>query len=330
MKNIAVFVPHRDQFGNITTQLPMLCALREEYPSAEITLYSKTDNSSLLASCGVADHVVNYSSWSTRALLSHVNSKKFEQVYNVYSGSERIHCVVMLSNAKKKYGFSNSKWVHRFGNYDHHIFTQKGKQYIALNNLELVNQVSQKQYDTTIIEKYGSLTEMKPNNVVVLPGGGAGAFKVWDIENYCEVVSELDKQFNGQGQYAFTFVLGPDEAEKQQVIEKQLAGYDNVYIAQSPNITDLIALASKASLVLSNDCGPCHIFQMLKAPMIMVWGWQEIKNGWRSPYHVLTEWYLAHDASWCVFPAEDKKNINAIVPEQVTDIATTYLAKQSL
>jgi ADP-heptose:LPS heptosyltransferase len=323
LKKIAVFVPHRDQFGNITTQLPLFCALKREYPQAQIIIYSKSDNSQLLVDCDVAQEVRNYASWSTMRLIKDLNKHQFDELYNIYSGSERIHLVSMLSNAKRKYAFSNSKLVHRFGLYDEHLFTQKGHQYIALNNLGLINIVKQRHFDTTIIKDIVEVRNVgRSNKIVLLPGGGAGKFKVWPIHHYCELVRALDCTFPGQ--FEFIFVLGPKESEKKYAILEAVQGL-RFDIVESPTVPELVKLALETKLTVANDCGPCHIFQMLQAPMIMIWGW-ELKNGVsKSPYHVLTEWYQAHSESWCVFPSEQKKTIDSVEVEHVESLACMQL-----
>ncbi len=53
MTKVAVFVPHRAQFGNITTQIPLLCAIKKEIEGVNITVYTKAKSSELLVKVGL-------------------------------------------------------------------------------------------------------------------------------------------------------------------------------------------------------------------------------------------------------------------------------------
>ncbi len=324
MKKVAVFVPNRDQFGNITTQIPMLYAIKKQHPAAHITLYSKSDNSQLLVNAGVADALINYQRWSFFTVLRSLNEANFDTVFNVYSGSERIHCAVLASRIKRKYAFSNSRLLDQSKLYNRHILVDKGTQYIALNNLEVANAVLGTDFDTTIIEELGHGDSDGKTHLTLVPGGGAGEFKVWPIEKYCEAAKQI---FDGAGNIRkISVVLGPQEAQKAVQAEQLLAGYP-YEIVLSPSVIELVDLARVSALTLSNDCGPCHIFQMMKVPMIMIWGWYLEPDLCKSPYHALTSWYQNSDDSWCVFPTESEKKIATVSVERVTSLSLMQLTR---
>ncbi|MGR5340811.1 glycosyltransferase family 9 protein [Vibrio astriarenae] len=325
MKKVAVFVPHRAQFGNITTQIPMLYALKKQHPSVQITVYTKSNNSALLVNAGVADEVVNYKKWGIRKLVSNLNKGKYDTAFNVYSGSERVHFSVLLSNIKNKFAFSNSKLLDKCNLYTKHIFTEKGNQYIAFNNLDVVNAAMNTDFSTVIIRELGTKEVDNKTVLTLVPGGGAGDFKVWPIEKYCTAAKEI---FDNSSKpiSKISVVLGPQEQSKVEQIGQYLAGYPYELI-QSPSIAQLVDLANSSVLTLSNDCGPCHIFQMLKVPMLLIWGWRHEGNLSRSPYHVLTEWYHCYEGSWCVFPTESEKLISTIPVERVASLALMQLSR---
>ncbi|MEF1308636.1 glycosyltransferase family 9 protein [Vibrio mytili] len=326
MTNVAVFVPHRAQFGNITTQIPLLCAIRKEIKDAKITVYTKSSNSELLVTAGLAEKIVNYKGWSIFKIVSSLNAQKFDKVFNIYSGSERVHAALFLAKVKEKYAFSNSKLLDKFGFYSQHVFTQKGKQYVANNNLELGNVVFGTQYDTSIINMLGSKdsAQQTKSRLTIVPAGGAGEFKVWPIEKYCEAAKTIYQ--TSKSIETITVILGPQECDKAAVVEACLK--DCPYeIVQSPSIQTLVDIANSSRITLANDCGPCHIFQMLKVPMVMIWGWNVGSWGATSPYIPLQEWYHCTNHSWCVFPDEENKAIQSISAERVTSLALMELSR---
>ena len=328
MTNVAVFVPHRAQFGNITTQIPLLCAIRKEIKDANITIYTKAKNSQLLVCNGLADNIINYKGWSILKIVSSINSNKFDKVFNIYSGSERVHTALVLAKTKETYAFSNSKLLDKSGLYSKHVFTQKGKQYIAKNNLGLANAVFGTNYDTTIIGMLGSVSgaKTKKSSLTLVPGGGAGPFKVWPIEKYCEAAKDIYLKSDKIDK--ITVILGPQESTKAATVEALLQ--DVPYeIKLSPSISELVDIANESALTLSNDCGPCHIFQMMKVPMVMIWGWDTRTSTPIAPYYALPEWYHCTSHSWCVFPEECSKSIESISAERVSSLSLMELSRDT-
>ncbi|MDV6253311.1 glycosyltransferase family 9 protein [Vibrio sp. EA2] len=326
MTNVAVFVPHRAQFGNITTQIPLLCAIRKEIKDANITIYTKAKSSQLLVCNGLADNVINYKGWNILKIVSSINANRFDKVFNIYSGSERVHAALLLAKTKETYAFSNSKFLNKCGLYSKHVFTKKGKQYIAKNNLGLANAVFGTNYDTTIIGMLGSGIATKKSSLTLVPAGGAGAFKVWPIEKYCEAAKEI--YLKSEKIEKVTVILGPQENSKSAIVDNLLQ--DIPYeIKHSPSISELVDIAHESALTLSNDCGPCHIFQMMKVPMVMIWGWDTRAASPTSPYYVLPDWYHSTNNSWCVFPSECSKSIESISVERVSSLSLMELNRQA-
>ncbi len=327
---IAVFTPHRPQFGNITTQLPLFCALRKEYPEAHIIVFSKSKNSQILVDSGAADELVVYKEFSLFQLIDVLRKGKFSQIYNSYSGSEKVHFSILLSGVKEKYGFSSSKILKRINIYTNHLYFEKGNQYIALNNIDLVNKNFDKNYSTQIIKsllRTSDIENKSGKEITLIPGGGAGDFKRWSLENYCHTAIYIAKKHHLD---RINIIIGPDERDKIDLISEILYGL-NYQIYNTPTISKLIDIAERSDLTLSNDCGPCHIFQMMKVPVIMIFGWKFDSNGklHSSPYGVLREWYYSNDDSWAIFPSEDKKNINSISVDKVSNLALMQLEKDS-
>ncbi len=317
---IAVIAPNRPHFGNIMCQLPLLCGLKESYPNAEITVWSKTTSHTLLLDCKAADKVVFYKDYSALKLILQMRKEQYDQIYNIYSGSEKMHFVTALSNAKKKVGFSDHRWTSIF--YDHHITQAKSDRYIAFNYLALLNDIENTQLKPNIIRQLQdrSIIEKSGKTVTIIPGGGAGDYKRWDIKNYCAVVTELLKKHEIK---SVQFILGPGERSFVETIESYFPS-DLIELYDTPSIPKLIQLAAHSDLVLSNDCGPAHIFQMMESPLITLWGW---RDNTVSPFGTMCEWFYSHDNSWNITPSESTRNINSIPVEKVSLLATAILSK---
>lgn len=311
---IAVIVPHRPFFGNILTQLPLFQGLRELYPNAHICVWSKTSNSQLIVDNHLADELIVYKKWSLFSLFSAFKKEKYQQVYNIYSGSEKMHLLGYLAQVPERYGLSDSSFIAKL--YHKHQLIKSNDGYIALKNINLINYVHNTQFKPSNIEALAPQTIESQKLITFLPGGGAGDFKRWPIEDYCQTFKAINKHH----QLKAMFVLGPQEQHYTTIIEQELAGY-NIEIAQSPDLKTLISIAQQSQLTIANDCGPMHIFQMLAVPLITIWGWQENN----PPFKVLSEWYYSTENALAILPPEENKSINAISVERVASSALMQL-----
>lgn len=101
MTNIAVFVPSRRHFGNVMTQIPFLTCLKTVYPDAKVSIWTKVENSKHFASLGVVDEFVNYKSFNLPKIVSQLNKHNYTHIYNLYSGSEKVHLAMALCKPRK-------------------------------------------------------------------------------------------------------------------------------------------------------------------------------------------------------------------------------------
>lgn len=166
----------------------------------------------------------------------------------------------------------------------------------------------------------------KKNSLTLVPGGGAGAFKVWPIEKYCEAAKDI--YLKSEKIDKINIILGPQESAKAATVESLLHGVP-YEIKFSPSISELVDIANESALTLSNDCGPCHIFQMMKVPMVMIWGWDTRAASPTAPYYVLPDWYHSTNNSWCVFPEECSKSIESISVERVSSLSLMELRRNT-
>jgi ADP-heptose:LPS heptosyltransferase len=320
--NICIITPSRPHFGNTLTQLPFIMALKKAYGDCTVTLWSKFEASQVLVQPNAADKMINYSQLSSRQLLRDINSNHYDIIYNLRSGSGRIHLLLKLfSNAPTLYGLSRSN-VYKYC-YDKFVKITKGNVYIAHTHLQLLEHVTNLRCDTEII---GDLLDNKPKistTLTLLPGGGAGDYKKWPLSSYISCAEKLSCQSDQINR--IVIVLGPDERDYRSLIPKEI---DNVpvEIEESPSLLRLIELAHATRLAIANDCGPAHIFQMMKTPMITLWGWKDKHS---SPYATMQEWYLNHEHSWAIVPNDDSRKIQSITVEKVTSLAHTLLSRQN-
>lgn len=317
---IAVFVPSRPHFGNILTQFPFFCALKDKYPNANVTVWTKHDESQLLIKNQLVEKVVNYKKESTLKLISRVRRQGYDMVYNLYSRSDRVHLAVGLSGAKYKYGHSESKFYRGLYTELKHIL--KGDQYIANTHLYLLNN-DDNQYTPKIIKTLSS-GKNDFNQVNIVPCGGAGSYKKWNIDNYIKLAELIVD--NTSSVEKVNFILGDSEKNVIDIIPESYKGIVFSKVV-NPSVTELIDLAEQSIITIGNDCGPIHIFQMSETPLITLWGW---KNEFSSPHGTMTEWFYSHENSWPLVPNESEKNINGISVNKVLCAVLAQLNRNAL
>jgi ADP-heptose:LPS heptosyltransferase len=315
---VAIFVPNRHQFGNILTQIPMLCAIKKEYPNAEIDIWSKVKQSSILTEVINVNELIIYKKYNLIRLIKELNTKNYDAIYNLYAGSDKVHLSIKLCNASNTFGHS-SKPIHRFC-YKKHLIIRKGAQYIANTHLSLFNYANATNYQCSILGDINPHYNAAPTGLTLLPGGGAGEYKRWPIESFMAVAKEIASK-KVTSIESINWILGPDESHYAKLIPDHINDIKvNVY--QSPNVKTLVEIAQSSALTIGNDCGPTHVFQMLDIPIITLWGRE---NDERHPVSAIPEWFNSREHAWALFPNEKGRTIQTISISKVFSLAFAEL-----
>jgi heptosyltransferase-1 len=99
--------------------------------------------------------------------------------------------------------------------------------------------------------------------VLVSPGAGWGA-KRWPVERYAEVARQLHN-------VGYTVVVNSGPGEES--IADDLTGLSgDAATAVKASLTELIAIARRASLVIAGDTGPLHLASALGKPVVGIFG----------------------------------------------------------
>lgn len=314
MTKIAVFNVGRKCFGNTVLQLPFFVALKQHYPDCHITLFTSQQTSQVLLFDGCVDQIISDRKVSPVRLSSMIKTGEYDLLFNLRRTSGRIHLSCALSGMSNKYAYTTNRFHDVY--YRKNVVFDKCTMYPAVAYLSLLNEVTDSQYKTDIIRTLTPASEQRPNALTLLPGGSSHP-KKWPIGHYIKAAEQLvcDEQLKYKIEQV-NIVLGPQEEEYLSQIPESI-GVIPVCIHKQPNVKQLVELASQSVLALSNDCGPGHIFQMSKVPMVVLFGWIDGV----SPYHVIQEWFLSHNHSCAVTPDAELKHIETIPVEKVVGIA---------
>lgn len=147
------------------------------------------------------------------------------------------------------------------------------------------------------------------SQIVLMPGGGAGEYKRWPIEQYVALADLLKATLVPQA--TFCFVMGPDEAEQHHWLQS-LGRSDFVYLMTRP-LSEIAKAVMGAKLVVANDCGPSHLAQFAGVPYVGVF------------HESNREWFWARQTSADVLPQDGTCEIKNVTPEQVLNACQQVL-----
>jgi len=289
---IGVFVQNRNFFGAKLIHTPLFDSIQKKYPNAEITALAPYKDHQFFVDMKLSHRSIYYKKGylSTCKLL---NQENYKIIFNLRP--EPIWLNLALATQRKAQRFGFKHLFSKFSNtttilYDKEIYRAR-----AFQNL-----ISKTDPMDSYFLKFPKKNVKTEKAVFILSGGGAGEFKRWGIENFLEVCKSLYTEDT-----KFYFVIGPQEQCYLPLIETYKQSYP-VEIIQNASIETLSSYFQSGSLFISNDCGPAHIAQMLKRPMIMI-----LSDEFRTAKSIQAEWFLSHPKSHCIIgkPNEDIKNI---------------------
>ncbi len=302
---IVVFVQNRNFWGAKLIHFPMLYSVYKNYNNAEIILFLPYEDSSLFMESGIIKKVVFYKKGLFQLFLA-LKKEKPDLIISLRPEPLWLNLLLLLWG-KKVIGFKNffSFFYKKTIKYDKKIYRA-----LAFNDL-IDNNLSLESYFKNIKAKQGYKNFKKI--IFIIPGGGSGEFKRWNIDNFIELCKKIYKE----GFYFF-FVLGEGEVSYIQKVENFLKYYPGE-ILFNKNLKDIISYFWVGDLFISNDCGPVHLAQMMGKRCLIIYS-DEYENADK----VIDEWFLPQKYSKFI-KSENGKNINSIKVDDVFEKAVQLL-----
>lgn len=99
-----------------------------------------------------------------------------------------------------------------------------------------------------------------PSPTVVVHPGSGGLGKCWPLENFLELIDQLQQRGIG-----VLVLCGPVEADRQPIPSR-------VRPLQPPGLLELAGLLERADLFIGNDSGPGHIAAAVGTPTLSLFG----------------------------------------------------------
>jgi len=266
--------------GDVILSSPVIQALRELYPDAEIDLLTTPLAAPLFAAHAELKKVIVFDKRASRkgfrGLLKMAADLRREQYAAVFSlhKSARSALLYWLAGIPQRYGFREAAlpWLYsdtaRRSDLPHDV----------LRNLAILRNLGREPESFTgelsIVlsdEARASAAELlgrvsDSQRLVAIAPGSVWATKRWHVEGFIEVVRILLAQ-------NFTVVLlgGPEDQALGEQIQQAHSGTDEIVnLIGRTSLPVSAAVIARAALLLSNDSAPLHLGSAVKTPVVAI------------------------------------------------------------
>jgi lipopolysaccharide heptosyltransferase I len=294
----SILIVKLSAIGDVIQTLPMLEALKRQYPRARIDWVVEEEASNLLLNHPRVTRVIisRRKSWLKKILEAgefwktlgeisrfarELRSQHYDWIIDNH-GIFKSGLVMLLSRGRRKVGFQASAGIADEGSY---LFTNERYKPLSIERhaleryLDLVSQMgvridptdfhfpvppdSLKQAETLLRQKgFGS----RP--LVVLHPMAKWETKQWPAENFARLISALTQR------KAFVVITGNphDEGPVTEILHRTDDSGRVLNLAGKTDLMELAGIFSLSDLVLCPDTGPMHLAAAVKAPLIALFG----------------------------------------------------------
>lgn len=292
-----ILVLRYDTISDLIYTLPSLTALRKQYPQAKIDIVVRSAAKELVEHHPAIDNVIIFDNdWCAARrndtiiirimyfllslqsdfflLVRLLKTKHYDLMVDFTQKRRNILLAILLA-IPHRHGYAVPG-----GSF---LLTKRVEfrqtQHILKNNLALVDvsaktapeiQFFLKQQKTKLTSK---IKHSKRLLIAIHVGTGKKPAKSWPLQNYTMLLTMLQKKYNP----TFVFLGTADEWDLTELLikevqekTKQKLQYYN--LVGKTTITQLVSLAKQIDLLIAPDAGPLHLYAVLGAPVLGLYG----------------------------------------------------------
>jgi len=287
-ENVLIIKP--SSLGDIVLALPVLSALRRNFPDARISWLVRPEFAPLLENHPHLTEVILFDrkrlgkAWfhpgafcSLISLIRRLRRREFDAVFD-FQGLLRTAALARLSGCKNRFGMANAREFARLF-YTHKVRQDEDCVHLVDYYLKIVQAAGAADLsvefvlpqDAAVIDSVGRLLashNIQRDNYVVFVPGSTDPDKRWPVERFAALADKIASKFH------LSIVAAGSTSEADSIERlKSLAHVPVANLAGRTSLGELIALLRTTRLVVSNDTGPGHIAAALGTPLVLMYSW---------------------------------------------------------
>ena len=265
-----ILLVRTDRIGDVILSLPLVGIIKRHYPNSKVTFLLRNYTKALAESYPGIDNVLILKEDNGKTILfeniAEIKKYNFDSCIIVYP-TFKIALILFLSGIKKRIG-TGYRWYSIFFNkkiYEHRKYGEKHEleyNIALLKNLGIDEEINEnsvsfniqiKKENEQFVNEILAVTNFKNElpTVIIHPGSSGSAVDL-PISKFKELASLMAQQLNAN------IVLTGSESE-ENICSEINDGNKFINVAGKFNLNQLIALISKADLLIANSTGPIHI-----------------------------------------------------------------------
>lgn len=268
--------------GSIIQATPLLAALKQRFPGAEIAFVTTSGNVSLLKKIAHVDRIIAVDDKGAlrlirslvRTLLRLIGRRA--DVYidlEIYSDFSTL--VTLFSLARNRIGFYLRSSSFRMGIYTHMMFFNTGMA-VAEVYLQIARLFGPVEKPVELYPLYentsGNALAIIPTQQYLVINPNASDLRLerrWAAESYNALIRRCLERFPGK---QILLVGAPAERAYTQELVASIDNPGVVNLAGKTTMDELIVLIRHAQLMITNDTGPMHIAFACGTPTVCLFG----------------------------------------------------------
>jgi len=272
--------------GNTVMSLPLIKEAATQYPQRIDVLVSSRASGDIIAATDLDVNVLAVKRLSL-PLLRRLRSNRYADcIISFQTLLLTWHALPLLMGIKNIATHDYSEFVPWFPVlqrvYAKTVTINKRIHDVEQNMCLISNSLSSQSVQYPEIHRHGSSGNVKEAaeneshiRIGIHPGASSHArYKIWPVERFIELAHKIQKNHQAE----LLFFAGPDEQEILPVLAEN--GF-NVY--ENSNYSSVIDEINRCSLVICNDSGIMHTADLLRKPIIAIWGGTDpARNGPRG------------------------------------------------
>ncbi len=300
MKDVVVFIRSMQFLGTQIVSYPLLYQIKQFWPECHLRVVAQDNVSKHYLCLPWVDEFVQADHFGEVYRAMHHTD---DLLIVLHFASDKYGAAALLKRPKYRLGFKYKRITDFVWTHSHR---KDFSEYMGLGNMQLLSTL--KKFDPVVAarECVGAIARQVAQtavaaDVVLMPGGGAGDFKRWPVQNFVQL-ADLLKPYLDQST-TFCFVLGPDEA-KEYAWLLALKREDFTFVMTRP-LPEIAQVVLKAQLIVANDCGPSHLAQFSGKPYVGVF------------HERNKEWFWTRSNTADVLPADGSTEIRQVLATDV-------------